>query len=116
METLVTANDFQLRAIAPEKKIFLSNFPVCTSTTEIQHHIKGKVSEVSFSSLSILKIEPKSERPSYSSFILNTGNDLDLFKQLVDEKMWPVHSVVHEFNDKRGGSNFRRSRGRQRRT
>ncbi|KAL5285707.1 hypothetical protein ACFFRR_007414 [Megaselia abdita] len=61
----VTNAGFKLRAIAPEKKIFLSNFPSDTTTVEIQNHIKEKIPEISSSLINITKIETKSERPSW---------------------------------------------------
>lgn len=109
--------DFELCAIAPEKKVLISNFPTTTTVADIVTHIKKKVpGNILITSFDVKKIEPKTERPiTYSSFIINSYDNLEVFKLLVDSKLWPVHSVVHEFNTRRK-TNFQYNRRRQRRT
>lgn len=114
----LTANipEFELCAIAPEKKVFLSNFPTSTTVAEIQAHIKKKIPEINLSDVEVKKTETKSERPSYSSFVINAWNNMQLFNVLVDTKFWPIHSVVHEYNNSRKRSNFHHNHRRPRRT
>lgn len=114
---LTTSNpSFELCAIAPEKKVFVSNFPTNTTVAEIQGHLKKSITENGIASINIEKIEPKVERSTYSSFIINAFQNVELFNLLVDSKLWPIHTVVHEFNNSRRKSNFQSNRKRQRRT
>lgn len=107
--------DFELRAIAPAKKVFLTNFPAVISTNEIHAHLKKKVPEIDINLQQIEKLVFKSER-AYSSFIINTGEDMDLFQKVVDSEIWPTHTIVHEHKPPRQRTNFRQTGGRQRRT
>lgn len=116
VEKIAINEDFELVAIAPERKVFISNFPIQTTASDIQSYVRKKLPTTSLSGVNISKIDSKSNRPTFSSFTINTGENIDLFNQLVDPKLWPMHSVVHEFDANRRRPNFHQGRRKHRRT
>lgn len=114
--TVQQAAVFELRAIAPTKKVFLTNFPAEITSVDIHSHLVTKLPEFNLRCEQIEKVSFKSKR-SYSSFIINTGEDLVLFNEIVKSEIWPIHTVVHEFKEQpRQRSNFHQNRRKTRST
>lgn len=105
----------ELRAIAPVKKVFLSNFPPETSTSAIYQHLKKSIPDLTMDFEKIEKIAFKTER-SYSSFLIDTGENIELFGKLSDLSVWPLHTIVHEYRKPKQNVNFHAKRRYQRRT
>lgn len=114
--TTSTSNDLEaeLVAIAPEKKVFLSNLPSKATVKAIENHLLRKIPMFTISCIEVEKLVIKNDR-NYSSFVINAKENLELFNTIVDEKLWPPYSIVHEFKNKSRKQNFQKLQRYQRR-
>lgn len=93
-----------LRAIEPQKWIFIANLHPSTSCEEMKAHILAN-KDVERTSLNISRITPKSiQAPFYAAF--KVGVPARLFDEIVNPVFWPGNVKIREFFQ-RGGENFR---------
>lgn len=83
-----------ITVVPPPKSIFLSRLGVDVSTDQVKMFITTKIP--SAQNISIRKMLFRGPR-NYSSFVVDVGNDLNLFNDVVQQSFWPELTVVREF-------------------
>lgn len=83
-----------ITVVPPPKSIFISRLGVDVSTEQVEKFIKTKIpTAVDFS---IRKMMFRTSK-GYSSFVINMGNNINLFNMVVDQSFWPALTMVKEF-------------------
>lgn len=81
-----------LRAVPPNKSIFVSRLALDTSIEDVEHFIKSKCGEDAvISTYKFVYSQPR----SISSFKITVVSDV--FKNIVDSSFWPVNTFVREY-------------------
>jgi hypothetical protein len=83
-----------ITVVPPPKAIFLSRLGADVSKEQVEKFIKTKIPNAV--GLSVRKMLFKSPR-EYSTFVVNTGNNAEVFNTVVDSSFWPALTVVKEF-------------------
>lgn len=87
-------SDCGLTIIPPPKSVFLSRVGNDVTTEQVENYIKKSIS--SADGFTVRKLLFRNPR-EFSSFEISVGSNLDLFKSLLESRMWPPYAVVHEF-------------------
>lgn len=83
-----------ITVVPPPKSIFISRLGVDVSVEQVEKFIKTKIpSAIDFSIRKMKFRIPK----GYSSFVINMGNNINLFNMVVDQSFWPAVTIVKEF-------------------
>lgn len=106
--------EMQLVAIAPQKKVFISNIPSEATVLAVQNHISRSIENINMDHIEVKKMEGKPNQ-KHSSFVINVGDKVDVFNQLVNKELWPDHCIVQEFTSGNRKQNFHKKRHYQRR-
>lgn len=83
-----------ITVVPPPKSIFLSRLGVDVSTDQVEKFIKAKIPNAI--DITIRKMLFRTPR-IYSSFVINTGHNMDIFNIVVNQSFWPDLTVVKEF-------------------
>lgn len=80
--------------VPPPKSIFLSRLGVDVTTEQVKKFITTKIPAAQ--RISVRKMLFRGPR-NYSSFVVDVGNDLNLFNDVVQQAFWPELTLVKEF-------------------
>ena len=98
----------ELVALSRSKSVFVSGFPSHTTVNAVNVHLTKKLKR-NLDCIEIIKLPVKGD---YSSFIIKTGRDEDLFNQMNSKSAWPSNTIVHKYTSNRKRNFFRGSKRR----